>query len=214
MTDALPEAARVEAARARNARAGTAKPGAVPPQDLPADTTVPAAATAEVAPAEPAQAEPPAPDVELLDPLSAARALDAAPRAAARGFLGADPVTQNPHLTARHLAAQDAQVLRRGDALLGYAPNPLQPRQARVATTSPDPEPLLALLEFLRTYHRCFSFVAETPADSPVLPALEACGFTSRGVLPGHLFRSGRHVDVQVHALVRRPDTADHGREG
>jgi hypothetical protein len=153
-------------------------------------------------------------DVELLDPLGAARALDAAPRAAARGFLGTDPVTQNPELTARHLAAQDARVLRRGDALLGYAPNPLQPRQARVATTSPDPELLLALLEFLRTYHRCFSFVAETPADSPVLPALEACGFTSRGVLPGHLFWSGRHVDVQVHALVRRPDTDDHGREG
>jgi hypothetical protein len=137
-------------------------------------------------------------DLTLLGTAEAAALLGAAPEAA-RGFLGLDPVTQNGPLLARELTRTGAQVLRAGDVLLGYAPNPGQPRQGRVATTSADPAPLAALLGFLRTYRRCTSFVAEVPDGSVAVPALEACGFTGTGRLPGHVFHSGGYHDVLVY---------------
>jgi hypothetical protein len=140
----------------------------------------------------------PAPGLALLGTAEAAERLSAAPEAA-RGFLGLDPVTQNGALLARELTRTGAQVLRTGDVLLGYAPNSGQPRQARIATTSTDPEPLAALLDFLRTYRRCTSYVAEVTEGSPAVPALEACGFTRAGRLPGHVFHSGGYHDVLVY---------------
>ena len=137
-------------------------------------------------------------DLTLLGTAEAAALLSAAPEVA-RGFLGLDPVTQNAPLLATELTRAGAQVLRSGDVLLGYAPNPDQPRQGRVATTSADPEPLAALLGFLRTYRRCTSFVAEVPDGSAAVPALEACGFTDTGRLPGHVFHSGGYHDVLVY---------------
>lgn len=137
-------------------------------------------------------------DLTLLGTAEAAALMSAAPEAA-RGFLGLDPVTQNAPLLATELTRAGAQVLRSGDVLLGYAPNPDQPRQGRVATTSADPEPLAALLGFLRTYRRCTSFVAEVPDGSAAVPALEACGFTDTGRLPGHVFHSGGYHDVLVY---------------
>ncbi|MFF6959799.1 hypothetical protein [Streptomyces sp. NPDC008317] len=137
-------------------------------------------------------------DLTLLGTAEAAARLSAAPQAA-RGFLGLDPVTQNGPLLARELARTGAQVLQAGDALLGYVPNPAQPRQGWVATTSADPEPLAALLAFLRTYRRCTSYVAEVPDGSPAVPALEACGFTGAGRLPGHVFHTGGYHDVLVY---------------
>ncbi|MGW2182054.1 hypothetical protein ACWCXX_28960 [Streptomyces sp. NPDC001732] len=139
--------------------------------------------------------------LEQLSPEAAARLLVAADRDTVRGFLDLDPVTQNAALLAREITRRNLTVLRHGETLLGCAVNPLQPRQASVATTSPDPAALRALLSFLHTYRRCTSFTAETRAGSPVLPALETCGFTRAGVLPGHLFLTGRHHDVLVHHL-------------
>ncbi|MEU3251185.1 hypothetical protein [Streptomyces sp. NPDC006997] len=149
--------------------------------------------------------EPPtdAATLEQLSPEDGARLLGEAPTGTARGFLDLDPVTQNTALLTREIARRDLTVLRHGTTLLGYAVNPVQPRQAAVATTSSDPAALRALLSFLHTYRRCTSFTAGTPAGSPVLPALDACGFVRAGVLPGHLFLTGRHHDVLVHHLTR-----------
>lgn len=133
-----------------------------------------------------------------LDAREAARRLAAAPAGTARGFLGLDPVTQDTALLAKEITARGVQVLCHGDALLGYAINPHQPRQAAVATTSADPGPLAALLGLLRAYHRCTSFTAEVTAGSAVLPALAGCGFERRGTLPGHRYESGRYHDVHV----------------
>lgn len=141
-------------------------------------------------------------DLTLLGTADAVARLSAAP-GATRGFLGLDPVTQNGALLARELTRTGAQVLRAGDALLGYAPNSAQPRQGWIATTSADPAPLAALLEFLRTYRRCTSYVAEVHEGSAAVPALEACGFTGVGRLPGHVFHSGEYHDVLVYCATK-----------
>lgn len=136
--------------------------------------------------------------VELLDHTAAAAALRSAGDSA-RGFLGLDPVTQNESLTAAELRRTGAMVFRDGAALLGYLPNTGQPRQGTVASTSADPAPVRALLEFLRTYRRCTSFVAEVPAGAAACAAFEACGFVVTGTLRGHRFQSGRYHDVRVY---------------
>ncbi|WP_130799085.1 hypothetical protein [Streptomyces otsuchiensis] len=166
---------------------------------VPAPRAVPAAAPTGEDTGPAGGSDPQTPTApELLTPEEAARALTDAPVRLTRGFLGLDPVTQNTALLARHIGDREIQVLRYGEALLGYTVNPLQPRQAHVATTSADPAPLDALLGFLADYQRATSFVAEVPEGTPVLPALESCGFTPCGVLPGHLFHSGRYREVLV----------------
>ncbi|WP_320065739.1 hypothetical protein [Micromonospora sp. RTGN7] len=144
-------------------------------------------------------------EIQLLDTAAAASALTAVP-GSARGFLGVDPVTQNHALLVRELTRLGAQVFRTGDTLLGYLPNEVQPRQAYVASTSPDPEPLRGFLDFLGTYQRCTSFVALVPADSPPVVALRDCGFTQVGTLREHRYQSGAYQDVSVY-FVRGEDT-------
>lgn len=113
----------------------------------------------------------------------------------ARGFLGLDPVTQNEPLLAALLTDRGARLFRCGDAVLGYAPNPDNPRQAEIATSSTDPEVLGALTGFLRRYRRFTSFVCfGGPAE-----ALTANGFRHTGRLRGHVFRAGAYHDVDVH---------------
>ncbi|MEW2520856.1 GNAT family N-acetyltransferase [Actinacidiphila alni] len=141
-------------------------------------------------------------DLSLLGTAEAAARLSTVPQTA-RGFLGLDPVTQNAALLARELTRTGAQVLSADGVLLGYAPNSVQPRQGWVATTSADPAPLAALLDFLRTYRRCTSYVAEVPEGAPAVAALEACGFTGAGRLPGHVFHSGGYHDVLVYSATQ-----------
>jgi hypothetical protein len=117
----------------------------------------------------------------------------------ARGFLGLDPVTQNDSLLAAELQALEAQLFSAGEALVGFAPNTDQPRQAYVASTSADPEPLRALLEFLATYQRCTTFVAMVPADAEGGKGFEACGFERAGVLPQHRWQNYDWQDVLVY---------------
>ncbi|RBM20482.1 hypothetical protein [Streptomyces sp. PT12] len=136
-------------------------------------------------------------DLTPLDPASAAAGLREAGDGA-RGFLGVDPVTDNDALLARRLAAIDAQVFRAGDTLLGAAPNPHQPRQAYVASTSADEAALRALLGFLVTYRRTTSWVALAERGAPAVEALRRCGFEERGALRDHRFRAGAAVDVLV----------------
>jgi hypothetical protein len=137
-------------------------------------------------------------DIRLLEPAAAAEALREA-GAAARGFLGLDPVVQNDALLARELGQLDAQVLHGGAGLLGFAPNRAQPRQAYVASTSTDPEPLRALLAFLGSYRRCTSYVAQVPEGAPGTAAFESCGFKHVGTLRAHRFESGAYRDVHVY---------------
>lgn len=135
----------------------------------------------------------------MLGAAEAADELGAVP-AAARGFLDLDPVTQNGALLAAELTRRDAQVYRAGDGtLLGYAPNPDQPGQAYLASTSPHPEPLATLLEHLRDYRRPTSYLALLPADAPALAAFAECGFTPVGTLREHRYQSGRWLDVHVY---------------
>lgn len=137
-------------------------------------------------------------DLRMLEPAAAAAALrEAGP--AARGFLGLDPVVQNDTLLARELARREVQVLRGGAGLLGFAPNPEQPRQAYVASTSTDPEPLRAFLAFLGSYRRCTSYVAQVPEGAPGAEAFEGCGFARVGTLRAHRFASGAYRDVHVY---------------
>lgn len=137
-------------------------------------------------------------DLGRLDPASAAAGLRAAGEAA-RGFLGLDPVTQNDTLLGIELGRLQAQVFGSEGALLGYLTNPDQPRQAVVATTSADPEPLRAFLAFLGTYKRCSSFVALAADGAAMAAALVACGFTERGTLRAHRYQSGRYLDVSIY---------------
>ncbi|WNI18961.1 hypothetical protein [Actinacidiphila sp. ITFR-21] len=159
------------------------------------------------APAAPAPADTPAPagQVTALAPLAPAEAAARLRTGGTRGFLDLDPVTQNDALIVRLLAEQDATVFAHGDALVGARPNPGNPRQAVVATTSADPEPLAALAEFLRVYRRHTSLVAVTGADEPARTALAASGFTEVGVLRGHWYRSGAYHDAHLHHLPLEP---------
>ena len=138
------------------------------------------------------------PELQLLDTPAAATGLREAADAA-RGFLGVDPVTQNDLQLTSELDRLRAQVFRAGDTLVGTVPNDRQPRQAYVASTSADAAALRALLGFLATYHRCTSYVALVPNDSPALAAFVDCGFTERGVLRGHRYRAGAYRDVRVY---------------
>jgi hypothetical protein len=150
-------------------------------------------------------------DLELLAPAAAAAALREA-GAAARGFLGLDPVVQNDALLARELGQLDAQIFRLeepifhgGAGLLGFVPNPAQPRQAYVASTSSDPGPLRAFLAFLVSYRRCTSYLAQVPDGAESTAAFESCGFSRVGTLRAHRFESGAYRDVHVYY---------HGEEG
>lgn len=137
-------------------------------------------------------------ELRLLEPAAAAAALREA-GAAARGFLGLDPVVQNDVLLARELGRRDAQVFQGGTGLLGFTPNQVQPRQAYVASTSADPEPLRAFLDFLGSYRRCTSYVAQVPQDAPGASAFEGCGFRRVGTMRAHRFESGAYRDVHVY---------------
>ncbi|MFF9625765.1 hypothetical protein [Streptomyces griseosporeus] len=137
-------------------------------------------------------------ELRLLPPAAAAAGLSAAGEAA-RGFLGLDPVTQNEALLGQELARREAVVFRYGGTVLGCVVNSAQPRQAEVAATTADPAALGALLEFLRTYQRCSSFVTMVPAGRDT-SGYEAHGFRRVGTLREHRFAGGRYHDVHVLA--------------
>jgi hypothetical protein len=117
----------------------------------------------------------------------------------ARGFLGLDPVTQNDSLLAAELTSLEAQLFGADGSLVGFAPNTDQPRQAYVASTSADPEPLRALLDFLVTYLRCTTFVAMVPDGTAAVAGFERCGFERAGVLPRHRWQDYDWQDVLVY---------------
>lgn len=138
-------------------------------------------------------------ELRMLAVAEAADELGTVP-AAARGFLDLDPVTQNAAVLAAELTRRQAQVYRAPDGtLLGYAPNPDQPGQAYVASTSARPEPVAALLEHLHAYRRTTSYVALVPAGAAPAEAFTGCGFRCVGTLREHRYQSGRHVDVLVY---------------
>lgn len=117
----------------------------------------------------------------------------------ARGFLGLDPVTQNDSLLTAELTALEAQVFSADGSLVGCAPNTDQPRQAYVASTTADPAPLRALLDFLVTYQRCTSFVAMVPDGTEAVTGFQRCGFQRVGVLPRHRWQNYDWQDVGVY---------------
>ena len=137
-------------------------------------------------------------EIQRLEPDAAVTELRAAADAA-RGFLGLDPVTQNDALLASELKSLEAQLFSAGETLVGFAPNTDQPRQAYVASTSADPEPLRALLEFLSTYQRCTTFVAMVPDGAESAGGFDACGFERVGVLPRHRWQNYDWQDVLVY---------------
>ncbi|MEV6606192.1 hypothetical protein [Kutzneria sp. NPDC051319] len=143
-------------------------------------------------------------EIQRLDPAVAVAELRAS-GACARGFLGLDPVTQNDSLLTQELESLQAQLFSAGETLVGFAPNADQPRQAYVASTSADPEPLRALLEFLATYQRCTTFVAMGPDGVEAAQGFAACGFEQVGVLPRHRWQNYDWQDVLVY--VGRADT-------
>ncbi|UED82959.1 hypothetical protein [Streptomyces profundus] len=136
-------------------------------------------------------------DLVQLNGPDAAEALRAAGEAS-RGFLGLDPVVQNDALLTRELARLDGRVFRVGDALVGAAPNPAQPRQALVACTHDDEAAVRSLVEFLVTYRRNTSFLALVPEGSPAVAGFLRAGLTDRGVLRDHRYASGSYHDVRV----------------
>jgi hypothetical protein len=137
-------------------------------------------------------------EIQRLEPDLAVAELRAAADSA-RGFLGLDPVTQNDALLASELKSLEAQLFSAGETLVGFAPNTDQPRQAYVASTSADPEPLRALLEFLSTYQRCTTFVAMVPDGAESAAGFDACGFERVGVLPRHRWQNYGWQDVLVY---------------
>ena len=137
-------------------------------------------------------------DLHLLAPDAAAAALREA-GAGARGFLGLDPIVQDDALLARELELLDARVYLRGSAVLGFALNAAQPRQAYVASSSTDPEPLRAFLAFLGSSRRCTSYVAHLPHGAESTAAFEDCGFRHLGTLRAHRFESGAYRNVRVY---------------
>ncbi|GAA3437669.1 hypothetical protein [Kutzneria kofuensis] len=137
-------------------------------------------------------------EIQRLDPDAAVAELRASADSA-RGFLGLDPVTQNDALLTAELEALEAQLFSAGETLVGFAPNADQPRQAYVASTSADPEPLRALLEFLTTYQRCTTFVAMVPDGAVAAAGFTACGFEQVGVLPRHRWQNYDWQDVLVY---------------
>jgi hypothetical protein len=134
-------------------------------------------------------------ELRALSPAEAVRGLRRA-GAAARGFLGTDPVTQNDALLVRELTRREAQVYAAGGALVGCVPNRAQPRQAYVSSTSAGPEPVRALLGHLTTYQRRTSFVALVAEDGAA--AFLGAGFARTGVLPGHRYAGHAFHDVLV----------------
>jgi hypothetical protein len=137
-------------------------------------------------------------DIQRLDPVVAVAELRASGDCA-RGFLGLDPVTQNDSLLASELGSLQAQLFSAGETLVGFAPNTDQPRQAYVASTSADPEPLRALLDFLATYQRCTTFVAMVPDGAEAGRGFAACGFERVGTLPRHRWQNYDWQDVLVY---------------
>jgi len=137
-------------------------------------------------------------DLRVLE-IAAAAAELADSAEAGRGFLGLDPVTQNEPLLAAELARMSAGVCRADDALVGFAPNPGQPRQMFLASTSARPEPVTSLLGFLLTYCRSDSYLAMVPAGHPSAAAFESCRFTRIGTLRGHWYQSGEYRDITVY---------------
>ncbi|PWI44814.1 hypothetical protein [Streptomyces sp. ICBB 8177] len=142
-------------------------------------------------------------DITRLSLPQAARLLASTDPAAARGFLGLDPVTQNSALLVKEMTLRQMSVHLVGDALYGHAPNPHQPRQAFVAATEAEPAALRAFLGFLAAYRRHTSYVALLPDGSPVTAGFEAAGFVRSGTLPDHAYRSGRYGDVAVYHATR-----------
>lgn len=134
-------------------------------------------------------------------PLTRLRPAEAAERlrdAGARGFLGLDPVTQNDALLAGCLTGTGAQVFATGDAVVGFAPNPDNPRQAVIATTSDDPATVTAFAGFLREHGRFTSFVSLATREQPAVRALLGCGFAVVARLRDHVYRRGTYHDVSV----------------
>lgn len=138
-------------------------------------------------------------EICILDPGTAAAGLQAL-GADARGFLDLDPVTQNEALLRLELVRTGGQVFRSGNTLLGYRPNPEQPGQACVATTSADTAALRAFVSYLALYRRSTSFMALAEAGSTPAAAFGGCGFGQVGTMRQHRYHSGRYHDVTVYA--------------
>lgn len=136
-------------------------------------------------------------------PVSATAAATALRAAGARGFLGADPVTQNDALVARTLTgAQLFTDTQDAAGVAGFRPNPDNPRQADIATTATDPATVVAFTRFLHERHRATSFTATAgPGDAVLLGS----GFTEVARLREHVFRGGRFADVAIYHLAAPP---------
>ncbi|WEV25901.1 hypothetical protein OYE22_12370 [Streptomyces sp. 71268] len=133
------------------------------------------------------------------------------------GFLGLDPLTQHDQWLLNRLTSMRATVYdtERG-TLVGYAPNPANPRQARVAVAADDSAALTALLDLIRSTAGYTSFTAVACAPDAGLPALLDCGFREVGTLRGHVLRAGVYLDADVYYaadddLRPHPRTALHG---
>ncbi len=132
------------------------------------------------------------------------------------GFLGLDPLTQNDQWLLDRLTGMRATLYgtERG-TLVGCAPNPANPRQARVAVAADDSAALTALLDLLRSTAAHTSFTAVACASDAGLPALLDCSFREVGTLRGHVLRAGVYLDAGVYYaadddLRPRPRTASH----
>lgn len=132
------------------------------------------------------------------------------------GFLGLDPLTQNDQWLLNRLTSMRATLYdtERG-TVVGCAPNPANPRQARVAVAADDSAALTALLALVRATAGYTSFTAVACASDAGLPALLDCGFREVGTLRGHVFRAGVYLDAGVYYaadddLRPRPQATSH----
>jgi hypothetical protein len=180
-------------ARPRLVRLGPAGPHLAPPGASPGADPRPPADPAD--PADPGDAR-----LVPLTPAQAAARLRTEP-GGGRGFLGLDPVTQNDPSLIAGLSAREALVWSFGVALVGACPNPDNPRQACVATTSADPAALRAAAGTLRAYRRTASLLAVAGTGEPAADAVRGCGFTRAGTLRRHDYRSGAYHDADMHYL-------------